>query len=90
MVESKVTQTSVPEQEEAQLEQKIKDYTDKPLHYYIARYVQCFCIAVFIFGTMWNGTEILNLSTPQFMMLYGGGGAVICEVLARLFDKKKE
>jgi len=57
--------------------------------YLAVRYIQCFCIAVFIFGCLWNGTEILNLSTPQFFMLYGGAGAVVCEVLARLFSKKK-
>ena len=61
--------------------------TDK---YLAVRYGEVICIALFIFGFLWNGTEVMNLTTPQFFMLYGGGGAVICEVLARLFSKKKK
>lgn len=57
--------------------------------YLIARYIEGLCIAIFVFGVLWNGTEVLKLSTPQFLMLYGGLGAVICELLARLFSKKK-
>ena len=57
--------------------------------YLAVRYIECFCIALFIFGILWNGTEILDLSTPQFLMLYGGLGAIICELMARLFSKKK-
>ena len=59
------------------------------IKYLASRYIEIFCIAIFIFGFLWNGTEVLNLTTPQFLMLYGGSGAVICEVLARLFSKKK-
>jgi len=57
--------------------------------YVAVRILECLSVAAFIFGFLWNGTEVLNLTTPQFMMLYGGSGAVICEVLARLFSKKK-
>lgn len=57
--------------------------------YGVIRFVEIICIAVFVFGFLWNGTEILDLSTPQFMMLYGGIGAVVSEGLARLFSKKK-
>jgi len=59
------------------------------IKYLVFRYVECFCIALFIFGFLWNGTEILNLTTPQFLMLYGGSGSIISEILARLFSKKK-
>jgi len=59
------------------------------LKYVAVRMIECFCIAMFIFGLLWNTTEVLKLTTPQFMMLYGGLGALISEVLARLFSKKK-
>lgn len=59
------------------------------LKYIAVRYLELFCIAIFIFGFLWNGTEIMNLTTPQFLMLYGGAGAVVSEILARLFSKKK-
>ena len=57
--------------------------------YLATRYIEIFCIGLFVFGFLWNGTEILNLTTPQFLMLYGGSGAVLTEILARLFSKKK-
>lgn len=60
------------------------------IKYLAMRYIECFCIALFIFGFLWNGTEILNLTTPQFIMLYSGSGAVISEILARLFIRKKK
>jgi len=59
------------------------------IKYVAVRYIECFCIAIFIFGFLWNGTEVLNLTAPQFLMLYGGMGGIISEVLARLFSKKK-
>ena len=59
------------------------------IKYVATRYLEIICIALFIFGFLWNGTEVMNLTTPQFLMLYGGSGAVICEVLSRLFSKKK-
>jgi hypothetical protein len=62
----------------------------KSLAYLAVRYIECFGIAIFIFGLLWNGTEVMKLTTPQFMMLYGGIGAVICEILARLFSRQKK
>lgn len=58
------------------------------LKYLAMRYVQIICIGAFVFGALWEGTIIMNLSTPQFLMVYGGVGAVLSEVLARLFKKK--
>jgi len=62
---------------------------EKHVGYLAARYIEIVCIALFIFGFLWNGTEVLNLTTPQFLMLYGGLGAILCEILARIFSKKK-
>ena len=47
------------------------------------RYLEGICIAVFVFGLLWEGTEILKLTLPQFLMVYGGAGAVISELMAR-------
>ena len=57
--------------------------------YVISRVIEILCIGAFIFGFLWNGTEVMNLTTPQFMMLYGGAGAVISEVVARIIKKKQ-
>jgi hypothetical protein len=55
---------------------------------YIAfRYIEGICIAVFIFGFLWEGTELLKLTLPEFMMLYGASGAVISEFTARIIAK---
>ena len=56
--------------------------------YYGIRFVQVLCIGVAVFGALWKGTEVMNLDTPGFMMVYGGSGALISEVIARLFKKK--
>jgi len=53
----------------------------------VVRLVQLICIGAFVFGALWEGTIRFNLTTPQFLMVYGGTGAVITEVLARLFTK---
>lgn len=61
--------------------------------YLAFRYIEGICIAVFVFGFLWEGTEMLKLTLPEFMMLYGGSGAVISEFLARFLYKhikKKE
>jgi hypothetical protein len=71
------------------MSEETKKEDQKALGYIASRYIEIVSIAIFIFGFLWNGTEVMNLTTPQFMMLYGGSGAVICEVLARLFSKKK-
>ena len=55
--------------------------------YIVVRYIQMICIGAFVFGALWEGTIKLNLNTPQFLMVYGGTGAVISEVLARVFKK---
>ena len=56
--------------------------------YIASRIIECLSIAAFIFGFLWEGTELLQLSAPEFMMLYGGTGAVISEILARIFHKQ--
>ena len=58
------------------------------LKYIVIRGIQSICIAVFVFGFLWNGTEVMQLSASQFMMLYGGCGTIVSEVVARLFKKK--
>jgi len=56
--------------------------------YLAFRYIEGICIAVFVFGFLWEGTELLNLSFPEFMMLYGASGAVISEFLARFLSRR--
>lgn len=56
--------------------------------YIAVRYIEIVCIGIFVFGALWEGTIVMNLSTPQYLMLYGGVGALISELLARLFKKK--
>lgn len=56
--------------------------------YLFLRGLEIICIGAFVFGLLWEGTIVLNLSTPQYFMMYGGIGAVITEILARLFKKK--
>ena len=68
---------------------KVKaDNETKTNIYYGIRFVQVLCIGVAVFGGLWKGTEVLNLDTPEFMIVYGGAGAVISEVIARVFKKK--
>lgn len=43
---------------------------------------------VAVFGALWQGTESLSLSVPQFMMLYGVLDVAACEVVKRLLDWK--
>jgi len=56
--------------------------------YTAIRAIEIFCIAVFIFGLLWEGTEILKLTMPEFLMLYGASGAIISEGVARLLQRK--
>ena len=58
------------------------------LRYVLVRYIQLVCIGAFIFGMLWDGTLVLNLRLPEFLMLYGGVGSVVTELLARYFKKK--
>ena len=43
------------------------------------RVIEVICIGIAVFGALWKGTEILNLDTPEFMMVYGSAGAIISE-----------
>lgn len=74
------------EEKEKEAEKKVEEPSTS---YMIARVIELLCIGAFVFGFLWNGTEIMNLTTPQFMMLYGGSGAVISEVVARIIKKKQ-
>jgi len=76
-------------EEETKNKEAVETVNVKRTGYLAARYIEVLCISLFIFGFLWNGTEVMNLTTPQFLMLYGGGGAIVCEVLARVFSKKK-
>ncbi len=83
------------EEKKKQLEEeiyrnKLDGYVEPSMKYLATRYIECFCIALFIFGLLWEGTERFSLTTPQFMMMYGGMGAIVTEVLARIFSKKKK
>jgi len=66
----------------------MKDEELKSNAYVGLRIIEVLCIAVFVFGFLWEGTEILKLSLPQFMMLYGGMGAVISEMFSRFINRK--
>ena len=73
------------------IEQKSKQEHDnetKTNIYYGIRFVQILCIGIAAFGALWKGTEVLNLDTPEFMMVYGVSGALISEIVARVFKKK--
>ena len=65
------------------MENEIKKNT-----YLAIRYIEGICIAAFVFGFLWHGTDILQLTFPQFLMLYGGSGAVISECVARLLHRQ--
>jgi len=55
--------------------------------YVVIRLVQLICLGAFVFGALWEGTIRFNLTTPQFLMVYGGTGAIITEAMARAFKK---
>jgi len=65
------------------MDEEIKEYS-----YIAVRLIEFICIAAIIFGALWEGTEVFNLTLPQFLMLYGGLGAVVSECLARILKKK--
>jgi len=52
------------------------------------RFIQMICIGLAVFGGLWKGTEVMSLDTPEFLMVYGGLGAIISEIVARIFKKK--
>lgn len=76
-------------EENEKKEEKKVEYDEPSIPYIVTRFIELLCIGAFIFGFLWSGTEVLNMTTPQFMMLYGGGGALISEVVARIFKKKQ-
>lgn len=49
----------------------------------VLRVVQAIGIAVAVIGLMWQGTESLKLSVPQFLILYGIVAATISEIAIR-------
>ena len=65
------------------MNEEMKEYS-----YIIARIVEFVSIAAVIFGAAWQGTETFNLTMPQFCMLYGGVGALVSEIMARILKKK--
>lgn len=80
-------------QEVKQKEEVIDSYEVKKSAYIGFRFIEGLCIAVFIFGLLWEGTETFKLTLPQFMILYGGTGALLSELMARLtmnLIKKKD
>jgi len=80
MVEgNNITQTST----------KASEDWEEPLinKYVIIRLVQLICVGAFVFGALWEGTIRFNFTTPQFLMVYGGTGAIISEALSRMFKK---
>ena len=59
----------------------------KKIVYLSIRFIEGICAATFIFGLMWHGTETLMLTMPEFMMLYGGLGAITSEIIARILNR---
>ena len=64
------------------------DIETKTNVYHGIRFIQMICIGLSIFGALWKGAEVLNLDTTSFLMVYGGIGAGISEIVARIFKKK--
>ena len=72
-----------------QEEREKKEQQETKTNIYLGiRFIQVLCIGIAVFGALWKGTEVLNLDTPEFMMVYGGAGALISEIIARVFKKK--
>ena len=58
----------------------------KKTAYVSIRVLELIFAAVMVLGAMWEGAEILTLSVPQFMILYGIIGTIACEASARLLN----
>ena len=58
--------------------------------YITIRFIEILSLSSLIFGSMWEGTEAISLTMPQFMMLYGAIGTVVSEIFARIINKKKQ
>jgi hypothetical protein len=67
---------------------EIRRTTMKEEMYLGIRIIEIISIAVFIFGSLWTGTDILQLTFPQFMMLYGAIGAAVSEIIARILHRQ--
>lgn len=67
------------------LVKEVKDMNkkQKKIAYIGIRMLEVVFIAMFILGIMWSGANVLNLTVPQFLMLYGAVGAGTCEVTAQ-------
>lgn len=52
------------------------------------RFLEIVCIVVFMFGFMWHTSEVYELTLQQWMMLYGGSGALLIEAVVRIIKKK--
>lgn len=57
--------------------------TNRKYAYVAVRMLELLFASAFVFGIMWQGAESFMLSVPQFLMLYGGLGALVCELAAR-------
>lgn len=80
---------AVKKQEQNKKDREERERQERNTSIYLAiRGIQVLCIGVFVFGALWEGTERFSMTTPQFLMTYGAAGAVISEVLARVFKKK--
>jgi hypothetical protein len=84
-----IEEKEIEDIKEKRKEAERKAFEEPSTSYVVARFIELLCIGAFVFGFLWNGTEVMNLTTPQFMMLYGGSGAVISEVTARIIKKKQ-
>lgn len=74
--------TKTPENKEDTTEEKIQ-LMSKKNKYISIRMLELVFGAAFFFGIMWTGVGEIELSVPEFLTLYGGAGALICEILAR-------
>ena len=52
------------------------------------RITQAICVAAFVFGLMWEGSIGMELRLSQFLVLYGGIGALVSEALVRILMAK--
>lgn len=53
------------------------------------RVIEALCVGFFILGVMWQGADVLKLTLPQFLMLYGGVGAIISDLAARVLGRQQ-
>lgn len=63
------------------------DETNRRYVIIFLRFVELLSISVFILGAMWQGADMMKLSLPQFMMLYGLITAVASELAVRVAQR---